>query len=128
MNTSTQSGNIGMVVEGSMSDDIQVKLDPHTSVEQIKVGTFVTVEGKNLRFFGVVTNISLNATDPSLIISPPEISESYTREVLTGIAAYGSISVEPMLTLSGEDETVLLEGPQPSKTIPDHFSMINAIK
>ena len=123
MNISTQSGNIGMVVEGSMSDGIQVKLDPHTSVEQIKVGTFVTVEGKNLRFFGVVTNISLNVTDPSLIISPPEISESYTREVLKGIAAYGSISVEPMLTLSGEDETVLLEGPQPSKTIPDHFSM-----
>ena len=113
---------LGMVVSGSLSDGVQVKLDPDASIEQVKVGTFVTLKGKQMRFFGVVTDISLDSSDPMLTTSPPDISNPYITKVLSGTTAYGKITVEPMLTISGEDPVLLLDGPQPAKTIPAHFA------
>ena len=59
-----------MVVSGSLTDGVEVRLDPSTSTEEIKVGTFVTIEGERLRFFGVVTDIALDATDRDIIGDP----------------------------------------------------------
>jgi hypothetical protein len=42
---------LGMVIEGSVSNGVEVRLDPGVSVEQIKVGTFVTLQGSDNRFF-----------------------------------------------------------------------------
>ena len=38
---------LGMVVAGSLADGVEVRLDPDTSTEDIKVGTFVTIQGKS---------------------------------------------------------------------------------
>ena len=35
-----------MVVSGSLTEGMQVKLDPDSSVEAVKVGTFVTAAGR----------------------------------------------------------------------------------
>ena len=112
-----------MVVSGSLTDGVEVRLDPSTSTEEIKVGTFVTIEGERLRFFGVVTDIALDATDQTLKTTPPDVSNPYIAEVVSGTTAFGTITVEPMLTLSNsEDPTMALDGPQPAKTVPAHFS------
>ena len=108
-------GRLGMVVAGSLSDGVDVRLDPGTSTEDIKVGTFVTIQGQRLRFFGVVTDVSLRATDPMLSATPPDVSDPYVASVVSGTTAYGSISVEPILVQD-------IEGPQAAKTVPAHFS------
>ena len=118
---------IGLVVGGSLSDGVHVRLDPGNSPETIKVGTFVSIQGERLRFFGVVTDVSLESTDPSLKSMPPDVSNPYVTEVVSGITAYGAISVEPMLTLEDTDDpTLTLDGPQPAKTVPAHFSGVSA--
>ena len=124
LNGSGPEGLLGMVVSGSLTDGVEVKLDPSTSIEDVKVGSFVTVQGQRLRFFAVVTEVALGATDQRLAQTPPDVSDPYVAEVLSGTTAYGVITVEPMLTL-GIDPLGELDGPMPAKTVPPHFSQVS---
>ena len=119
-----ESRRLGIVVSGSLTEGVEVKLDPGTSVEDVKVGRYITVEGQAMRFFGVVTNVSLASTDPNLSRTPPDVSDPYIARVVSGTAAYGAIDVEPMLTLS-KDSVLGIDGPMPAKTVPPHFSQVS---
>ena len=66
-----QGKSLGLVVDGSLTRGVEIRLDPSISVEDIKVGTFVTVQGNRLHFFGVVTDVALGAADPRLKYTLP---------------------------------------------------------
>ncbi|MDP6452818.1 MAG: ATP-binding protein [SAR202 cluster bacterium] len=118
------SQNLGMVVSGSLTEGMEVRLDASTSIEDIKVGTFVNIQGQKMRFFGVVTEVALNAMDQTMSASPPDVSNPFIAKVISGTAAYGTITVEPMLTIGGKDNIAGVDGPQPAKTVPPHFSTV----
>ena len=123
--TNTNPRKLGMVLSGSLTDGIEVRIDPETSVESVKVGTFVTITGQILKFFGVVTDISLDSTDSSIKIAPPDVSNPYISSVISGTTAFGIIKVEPMLILSGDESEISIDGPRPAKTLPSHFSNVS---
>ena len=115
--------SIGMVVAGSLSDGVDIRLHPsgETLIEDVKVGTFITIQGRRYRFFGVVTGLELNSSDSRLRHSPPDSEDSILAEALSGTLAYGVISALPNLTmplLSGKGDT-----PSAAKTVPSHFSL-----
>ena len=115
-----QGEYLGMVVEGSLTGGVQVRLGPSTSVEDIKVGAFVTMQGEKLRFFGVVTDVRLDAADPRLKATPPDVQDPFIAQVIAGTTAYGTISVLPNLTMPavlGDSQ-----GPAAAKTVPVHFA------
>ena len=112
---------VGAVVSGSLTNGLEIRLDPATSIEDIKVGSFVTMQGERQRYFGVVTDLELGSTDDSLRLNPPGLSDPLAVRVFAGTAAYGSIRVEPMLTVGADTD----DGPQPAKTIPPHFSEVS---
>lgn len=120
------SQRLGMVVSGSLAEGMEVRLDADTSIEDIKVGTFVNIQGQHMRFFGVVTDVALASMDPALPSSPPDVSNPFIARVVSGTAAYGTITVEPMLTLGAGESVAGLDGPQPAKTIPPHFSAVGS--
>ena len=116
----TWQAPLGLVVEGSLGRGVEVRLDAGASVEDIKVGTFVTIQGSRNRFFGVVTDISLDSTDARLSNSPPQVDDPFITRVVEGTVAYGTISVLPTLTMPvalGDSQ-----GPAAAKSIPAHFS------
>jgi DNA helicase HerA-like ATPase len=115
---------LGIVVSGSVDKGVEVRLDSSASVEDMVVGRYVTIEGRQRRFFGMITDISLGVTDPQLTVNPPDVTDPFISEVLNGTATYGTIHVLPMLTIGG-DVASLLEGPQPVKTVPSHFSSVS---
>lgn len=119
----TEKRRLGIVVSGSLTQGIEVKLDSGASVEEMKVGRYVTIEGEKYCFVGMVTDVSLAVADPCLSIAPPDVSDPFIAEVIKGTSIYGLLHVVPMLTLAG-DATSLLEGPQPAKTVPAHFSLV----
>jgi len=88
------------------------------------VGRYVTIEGQKQRFFGMITDVSLGVIDPKLTLTPPDVADPFVAEVLAGTSTYGTIHVLPMLTIGG-DVASLIEGPQPVKTVPSHFSVVN---
>ncbi|MCH7841309.1 MAG: DUF87 domain-containing protein [Chloroflexi bacterium] len=109
-----------MVIEGSVSNGVEVRLDPGVSVEQVKVGTFVTLQGTNSRFFGVVTDVGLGSTDPRLKYTPLPVDDPFVVQALQGTVAFGTVSVLPQLTMPdvlGDEQR-----PAAAKSIPAHFS------
>ncbi len=109
---------LGVVVGGSLSKGLMVKLDAAQSIEDLAVGRYVVVHGDHKRFFCMLTDITLNNTNPAIENDPPDISDPFMRDVYSGTAAYGTIHVAPMLSI-GEDDT-----PRPVKTIPGHFTRV----
>lgn len=112
---------LGTVVAGSLSDGIQVRLDDGVSVEDMKVGTFISIQGQRHRFLGVLTEIELESTDDGIAAAPPDASSPLLSQVLSGTIAYNSLTVEPMLTISADAENQV----KPAKTIPPHFSRVS---
>jgi len=107
---------LGVVVGGSLSRGLDVKLDRETAIEDLAVGRYVVVRGQTKRFFCMITDIMLDTTNPAIRSDPPDLSDPFLAAVYTGTAAFGTLHVAPMLTID-EDEGE----PRPVKTIPSHF-------
>ncbi len=113
---------LGVVVGGSLTQGVEIRLDPegHTVIEDIKAGTFITIQGDRYRFFGVVTDLELSSADPRVRHTPPDLSDPLIAQIVSGSVAYGTVSVLPNLTMP------LVQGgseaPVAAKTIPAHFS------
>ncbi len=114
---------LGTVVSGSLTRGVDVKLDASISVEDMVVGRYVAIEGEKRRFFGMITDVSLEALDPRAMTTPPDVADPFIAEVIAGTTTYGKLRVLPMLTIGG-DAVSILEGPQPVKTVPTHFSEV----
>ena len=115
---------LGVVVGGSLTRGIEVKLDGAASVEDMAVGRYVTIRGKKRRFFGMITDVTLGVVDEQINVRPPDDSDPILAEVLSGTSTYGTLHVLPMLTIGG-DAAGLLDGPMPVKTVPSHFSAVD---
>ncbi len=124
MSSSEERQRLGIVVAGSLNKGVEVKLDSSASVEDMAVGRYVTIAGERRRFFGMITDVSLGVVDQRLTLTPPDVSDPFIAEVLAGTSTYGTLHVLPMLTIGG-DVTTLIEGPQPVKTVPSHYSIVN---
>ena len=113
---------LGLVVGGSLAQGVEIRLNPDGArvIEDVKVGTFLTIQGQRYRFFAVVTDLELNSADPRLKHSPPDLADPVLAQTLAGPVAYGTVSALPNLTLplQSEDSAV----PVAAKTIPAHFA------
>ncbi len=107
---------LGLVVGGSLSRGLDVRLDAVHAVEEAKVGTFITVHGTSSRFFGIVTDLRLDSSDPRLASAASTGGPGLT-EALSGTTAYSTATVTPMLTVGAGDEA-----PQPARSLPPHFA------
>ncbi|MCB9079181.1 MAG: ATP-binding protein [Anaerolineaceae bacterium] len=112
---------LGTVMSGSLSKGLEVKLDPSAPIEEMAVGRYVIVEGEQLKFFGMITDVALDNTNPQIEKTPPDVSDPFLREVYAGFSTFGRIHISPMLVL---DQAA--EEPRPVKTIPGHFSLVRA--
>jgi len=114
---------LGIVVSGSLSDGVAVRMDSHASVEDIVVGHYVTIDGKKHRFLGMITDVKLDASDQHMTFFPPAADDAFSAEVLSGTSAYGLLNVTPYLVI-GDATQANPNTPQPVKTIPSHFSQV----
>jgi DNA helicase HerA-like ATPase len=117
---------LGIITQGSLSKGLEMRLAAEASVEDLRVGKFVVVEGHRNRFFSMLTDVGLGAANPQILLDPP-VAGSFLGEVLAGIGTFGNVSLQPMLmlekaTISNDplDEYEL----RPVKTIPSHFSPV----
>ena len=118
-----ETNRLGIIISGSLNKGVEVRLNGTASVEDMAVGRYVTISGRKRRFFGMITDVSLGVTDMQLTLTPPDVNDIFMTEVLTGTSTYGTLHVLPMLTISGDTESII-SGPQPVKTIPGHFSPV----
>ena len=122
---------LGIVVSGSLSKGLDVKLDQGTVIEGLAVGRYVVVRGQTgRRFFSIVTDVQLDALNPLIEKAPPDTSDPFLARVYQGTAVFGRIHVAPMLVLDTPSSSPPMGGkeggsePKPVKTIPAHFTPV----
>ncbi|MDZ7956452.1 MAG: ATP-binding protein [Aulosira sp. DedQUE10] len=142
---------LGSVTQGSLTGGLEVRLHPDISVEDMRVGKFLVVQGMRSRFFCMLTDVALGTANDRIIADPPHWEDTFLREVLAGSGTYGTINLAPMLMFTPEVEESFsstngkslnpfvpsMTGlasfqPQtsttmellPVKTIPSHFSQV----
>src|SRR5205085_3632558 len=135
---------IGVVVRGSLSKGLEVKLHASSPIEALRAGRFVIIEGHAYEFFSMITDIALGATNPEVLDMPPDRDDVLMHAVLAGTSTFGTVFLRPMIQLrrSGvqafrragvQDE--VSEDPNarmperlnallPVKSIPPHFSPV----
>ncbi|MGH2412368.1 MAG: helicase HerA domain-containing protein, partial [Microcystaceae cyanobacterium] len=136
---------LGSVIQGSLSEGLEIRLHPDISVEDMRVGKFLIVQGTRSRFFCLLTDVALGTASARILANPPSVDDDFLREVLAGSGTYGTIQLSPMLmftptegkkpdspmpqngksslasfTVQTSAEIELL----PVKTIPAHFSQV----
>ncbi|MEB3120319.1 MAG: ATP-binding protein [Snowella sp.] len=137
---------LGSVIQGSLTKGLEIRLLPDVSVEEMRVGKFLVIQGTRSRFFCLLTDVALGTSNPRILANPPSIEDSLMREVLAGSGTYGTIELAPMLMFTpveegkkGRSEKFNQNGNGlgsmeahsseplellPVKTIPAHFSQV----
>ncbi|PZV20227.1 MAG: ATPase [Leptolyngbya sp.] len=142
---------LGSVIQGSLSQGLEVRLHPDISVEDMRVGKFLVVQGRRSQFFCMLTDVALGTGSNRILAHPPEPSNLFLQEVLAGTGTYGTINLTPMLMFTQNDgaesdgvggrEKTKKKGADssygslevqsnadvellPVKTIPAHFSQV----
>lgn len=124
-----EARRLGIVVAGSLSRGLAVKLDRSAVVEGMAVGRYVVIRGQTgRRFFSIITDVALDSTNPAIEKSPPDTTDEFLSRVYQGTSTFGRLDVSPMLVLDppGEADDGREAGvePRPVKTVPAHFSPV----
>jgi hypothetical protein len=113
---------LGVITAGSLAKGIQARIRTLTPLEKIQTGQFIAIECDGVRFFGLLTDVTLGATSDSVLLDPPypdDSGSSLLREVLHGVYTYGDAHIQPSLALqNGEDQ------PRPVRSVPSHFAPV----
>lgn len=144
---------LGSVIQGSLSQGLEVRLHPDVLVEDMRVGKFLVVQGRRSRFFCMLTDVALGTASTRILANPPEPSNTFLHEVLAGTGTYGTVNLTPMLMFTPVNPDAIPKEPAtgrgrkkssdsnqlslgsyqaqsnavellPVKTIPSHFSQV----
>ncbi|MCY7394453.1 MAG: ATP-binding protein [Leptolyngbyaceae cyanobacterium CAN_BIN12] len=96
---------LGSVIQGSLSQGLEVRLHAEVLVEDMRVGKFLVVQGRRSRFFCMLTDVALGTSSPRILANPPEPENTFLQEVLAGTGTYGTVNLTPMLMISDVQET-----------------------
>ncbi len=116
---------LGQVTGGSLSEGLDIRLDPTVSVEDVKQGSYLVIQGRRGKFFGMVTDLVLGSGHPAFTAAPPDMSDPFIAQVMEGTGIYSVLKVAPQLEVNTEaalEEDRL----KPVKTVPSHFSVATA--
>ncbi len=111
---------LGLVVGGSLSEGLDVRLDSGRSVEEMAVGKYVIIQGQRSRFFAILNDVKLRSTSAEIAWSLPELADDFSREVMAGTATFGSLHVVPYLKVGPTADAPF----EPAKTVPGHFAEV----
>ena len=131
-----QQDSIGYVVGGGLQANLQVRLSVRP--QDIQEGSFVIIDSGNWRFYGLVTDIFLGATDPRFADEQSEQRlPANLASLLHGQTLFTNLSVLPALMLErgpepGSPEYLEWRAanpeeklPIPVKTVPSHHSEVH---
>ena len=118
---------MGLIVQGSLSEGLVMKLHAATPIESIRAGKFVVARGERHQFFSLITDVSLQATDGRILADPPGREDTLLSRILAGTSTYGQVTLRPLLMLEGAaaGAPVAQDDLRPVKTIPAHFCPVH---
>lgn len=110
---------VGTIISGSLADGLVMRVASGTALESIKTGKFVSILGSQYRFFSLITDMTLAATNQDILLFPPSNDEPLLRDIVQKRDVYATVVLRPMLMVGADNR------PCPVKTIPPHFSSVH---
>jgi len=109
---------LGHIISGSLTEGFELRVDSEADLETIKTGKFVSVVGRQYKFFSLITDLKLQVTHPDILLFPPSQEEKLLSSILKQKDMYATAQLKPMLMLAADGR------PSPVKTIPPHFCSV----
>ena len=126
--------NIGYIVGGGLKEGFRIRLT--VPADQVQEGSFVVCDSGRLRYYGLVTDLQLGATDPRFADEKSNRIRPDIQEALLGKTLFTTLNMYPtlLLDLGPDDPSALMDwqervekgveqpGPKPVKTVPAHHA------
>lgn len=131
---------VGYIIGGGLKEGFRVRLT--VSADTVQEGSFVVCDSGPWRFFGLVTDLQLGATDPRFADEKSERMQPAMQQALLGKTLYTTLEMYPTLMLErgpdpAVDPTAFLDwqdkivggelerpSPRPVRTVPAHHALV----
>ena len=136
---SSDSKAIGYIVGGGLKEGLRVRLT--VPADTVQEGSFVVCESGRFRYYGLVTDLQLGATDPRFADEASDRLQPAIRQALLGKTLFTTLEIYPTLLMDTGPELASAErmewedrvmkgleqpGPKPVKTVPAHHAPVRA--
>ena len=132
----TTNEPIGYIVGGGLKEGFRIRLT--VPADQVQEGSFVVCDNGRFRYYGLVTDLQLGATDPRFADEKTDRMHPAIQAALLGKTLYTTLEMYPTLLLDRgpEDPRENLNwqdrvqrgeetpGPKPVKTVPAHHAEV----
>ncbi|MCP5097971.1 MAG: hypothetical protein GY943_20680, partial [Chloroflexi bacterium] len=131
--------SIGYIVGGGLKEGFRIRLT--VSADQVQEGSFVVCESGRFKYYGLITDLQLGATDPRFADEKTDRLQPAISNALLGKTLYTTLNMYPTLLMDTGPEfgsTARQEweeridtgkenpGPKPVKTVPAHHTEVRA--
>lgn len=134
---SQENGTLGYIVGGALKSGLRVRLT--VPADTVQEGSFVVCDTARYRYYGLVTDLELGATDPRFADEKSDRLPAAIRDALYGKTLYTTLEMYSTLLMDmgpdlgsperdewqarvdrGEENP----GPKPVKTVPAHHTPV----
>ncbi len=127
---------IGYIVGGGLKEGFRIRLT--VPADQVQEGSFIVVEGGRYRYYGLITDLQLGATDPRFADEKTDRMQPAIQHALLGKTLFTTLTMYPTLLLDmgpdapsarfdwqeRVDKGLEQPGPKPVKTVPAHHAEV----
>ncbi len=106
---------LGRVKSGSFKEGLSVSLKPNQSIEELRIGQFVKIQGKIYDFIGMISDLRLYVSNPDVFIDPPS-NDLLIAESIQGVLVHSEVEFFPLITIDRNQRAI-----HSVKSIPAHF-------
>jgi DNA helicase HerA-like ATPase len=129
---------IGYIIGGGLKEGFRIRLT--VPADRVQEGSFVVCDSGRFRYFGLITDLQLGATDPRFADEKTDRLQPAIQQALLGKTLYTTLMMYPTLLLDRGPELGTPErrewetriergqenpGPKPVKTVPAHHAEVH---
>lgn len=133
----TQNEPIGYIIGGGLKEGFRIRLT--VPADQVQEGSFLVCDNGRFRYYGLVTDLQLGATDPRFADEKTDRMQPAIQSALLGKTLYTTLEMYPTLLMDMGPDFGTAErreweqrvergeetpGPKPVKTVPAHHAEV----